>query len=191
MRRFKFACAASIAVLALVAPGVASAQQYPVEGATLVLSSSTVAAGGSTVISGEGCLPSTDVSVGLGDDQLGTTTADGAGAFSATVTIPEDTAPGDYELVALCTSAAGDTTLRFAAAFTVLAEGATAPGGDDPTAPGLTPSAPGAQLPRTGPESALPVAQVAVAMLAVGSVLTVLVWRRRQTADVATTSVDA
>jgi hypothetical protein len=201
VRRLKLVCAASIAVLALVAPGVASAQQYPLEERALVISASSVAAGGSVTIGGTGCLPNSEVEVGIGGEEfgeaLGTTMTDGAGAFEATVVIPADFPAGEYDLLAFCLAADGETELVFSAALTVTAPGTgptatTVPREDGAAAPRtLTPAAPGATLPRTGPDSAMPIAQVAVAMLAVGSVMTALVWRRRQTAAVAGTSVDA
>lgn len=65
-----------------------------------VLSVDSVAPGGSVTISGDGFLAEEELIVELRSDpvQLGTTTADGNGAASTTVTIPSDTPPGPHTL---------------------------------------------------------------------------------------------
>jgi hypothetical protein len=110
--------------------------------------SHTTAAGATITVHGDGFAPHTDVDVTLHSTpvDLGTFTTNGAGAFTASVTIPADTAGGDHEVVLTGTAADGQpATVNLALAV------------QDPVA-----------LPRTGSTSA-PLSIVAVAMLAAGA----------------------
>jgi hypothetical protein len=67
-----------------------------------------------TGIKGMGCQPGSEVTIRLGSRTLGTTTAEAdtsipgvVGWFVAHVTIPADTPPGTYTLVATCPSPQG------------------------------------------------------------------------------------
>lgn len=87
----------SVTIGALVLPPEPAPSQTT---STATLSVESVAPGGSVTIAGDGFEPDEELIVELRSDpvQLGTTTADGSGAASATVTIPADTAPGTHTL---------------------------------------------------------------------------------------------
>ena len=69
---------------------------------------STVNPCSTTILTGLGFQPNEPVNVDLGGTAVGTTTAQTSGAISTTVTVPQGTAPGTYELTA--TGANGTST---------------------------------------------------------------------------------
>jgi hypothetical protein len=130
--------AAILGVLLMAVPAYA---QYPpaTAEATVAVSRTVVAAGGTITVTGEGFQPGSQVTVSLvGVVQvLGTTTARADGTFSVDVTIPRNVRPGRYILRVSGTGADGqprtvDTSITVAAAAAApglaRAAGAEAPG---------------------------------------------------------------
>jgi len=72
---------------------------------------STVNPCSSTILTGLGFQPNEPVNVVLGGTTVGTTTAETTGAISTTVTVPEGTAPGTYELIATGATGTSSTEL--------------------------------------------------------------------------------
>jgi LPXTG-motif cell wall-anchored protein len=113
MRKFVSAIAIAAGLMLLAAPALA--QEYPPTSEGLTVSETTLRPGESFVVSGEGADPGDTVTFrlssssasSLGGASLGSTTADGEGAFRATLTIPLGTDPGLYTL----TAADGGNTL--------------------------------------------------------------------------------
>ena len=68
---------------------------------TPTVDNATPAAGGAVTVSGGGFAPATQLTIELHSTPvvLGTTTTDAYGNYSATVTIPADTAPGAHSIV--------------------------------------------------------------------------------------------
>lgn len=119
---------ALVGVLALVAAaamfaGPAGAAPYG-GGATISVSSSVVAPGGTITVSGSGFEANQTVRITLYPEAvvLGTTTSESSGAWSATVTIPSDTALGRHTITAMDT--AGDS-----ASVTITVTAAAGPSG--------------------------------------------------------------
>jgi 5'-nucleotidase len=154
-----FALAAALAVV--VGPAVAHAQDYPPVSEDLTVSDSTVVPGQSITISGSGAEPNSTVSIYLFSAPilLGTTTADGDGTFSATVTIPAGVSPGTHTLRAI----QGGEVLA-SVALVVVGSGSGGSSGSD--------------LPFTG-GTTLPGIGIGVGLIAVGSTLLLLSRRRR------------
>jgi len=107
----------AITLLGLMATAPASfGQAYPPPATGVGVSASIVSPGGSVTVTGHGCPASSTVDITLtapaqATVSLGSTTADTTGAFSTTVTIPSDTRPGTYQLVATCESVSMSTQL--------------------------------------------------------------------------------
>jgi hypothetical protein len=100
--------AALVVLVVLGAWAPAGAQDYPGDQSTsgpLGVNPGTVPPGGSTTITGGGCLPGTSFTVFLGTEVLTTGTTDADGRVDSTVTIPFDTVPGSYTLSVVCTGA--------------------------------------------------------------------------------------
>ncbi|MDY7100227.1 MAG: hypothetical protein S0880_03480 [Actinomycetota bacterium] len=96
----------TVLVLTFVAWAPAGAQDYPGGQSTsgpLGVNPGTAPPGGTTTISGGGCLPGTTFTVFLGPDELTTGTVSADGRVDATVTIPFDAVPGSYTLSVVCT----------------------------------------------------------------------------------------
>lgn len=146
-----------IAALVLAAGGAAlatpaGAQNYG--GCTATVSDDTPTAGQVITVSGTGAALSGAVTASLDDAEIGAGTADAAGEFSFSATVPAS-ATGEEELSVDCGGGSVDTlTLTIAAA-----------GGSG-------------SLPETGSNSSLPLAQAAVAAMAIGG-LAVVASRRR------------
>jgi hypothetical protein len=100
--------AAAIAALVIFTGGTASS--YTISG-PLSVSDTTVVPGQQVTVSGSGYEPGATVEVTLTSTPvlLTTTTADGGGAISATVTIPLGTDPGAHTLSATGAAPEGDT----------------------------------------------------------------------------------
>ncbi|MBS1674619.1 MAG: hypothetical protein JSS74_11725, partial [Actinobacteria bacterium] len=92
----------------------------------LKLGSSSVSAGGSITIAGSGLEENEKVALELHSTpvSLGSATSDADGAFSATVTIPANTTPGEHHVVAILADGS-----QITAALTVVAAGSVAGGG--------------------------------------------------------------
>lgn len=136
--------------------------QYPPGQCQLALSQSAGQRGDTFQATGGGFVPGETVTLSMSGQRLTTATADGNGAFAATLTVPADAAFGRTEVLA-----AGQSQ-ELAAAFEVLPANAAA----------AAPSRSSGTLPRTGVE----VAAMALfgAVLTAGGVLLVLAMRRRQ-----------
>ncbi len=116
----------------------AFAQDYPGEPSPLEVSDSTVSAGGTTTLSGSGCGADEAVSITLAGDEIGSTTADSTGAFSAAVTIPSSTPAGTYTLAASCGgSVVGTTTITVSGSGSGAESGSTLPFTGANVLPGL------------------------------------------------------
>lgn len=152
--------AGAVALLLALLASPAGAQDYPPAGGpSVTVEPSTVVAGGDVTVTISGFAPA-DVTIAF-NPTLGTITADANGAGSGTFTIPADTAPGDYTLTATQGDLVASTGLTVVAAA---ADGVAAPGA----------------LPRTGSDSSLPLAQTAIAAVAVGGLMVIAGNRRRQ-----------
>ncbi len=160
-RAITVGAAAAVAVLASQAG--AFAVQYPPSSGTLTVSGSTVAAGGSVTISGSGCAAGGAVALQFDTSSAGSTTASGTGSFSASVTVPSGTSAGSHTITATCNDPTGAARV-LSASVTVTSAG---------TAP----------LPRTGSGSSVPLALVGGALLLVGAVLAMAMYRRRSHAS--------
>ena len=92
----------------------------------LKLGSSSVAAGGSVTIAGAGLDENQAIALELHSTpvSLGSVTTDGDGAFSATITIPAGTTPGEHHVVAVLADGS-----QITAAITVAAAGSVSGGG--------------------------------------------------------------
>jgi hypothetical protein len=146
----------AVAAISLIAAGPAGAQANPYSGTTtgLAATDTTPPAGGQFTVSGTGCDPGADVDAYVDGAAAGSTTADGSGAFSASITAP--TAPGTYTVNAVC----GATVLGVV--ITVGGAAAADPG----------------TLPVTGGDS-ISLVQIGVLLLAVGALAVVAVRTRR------------
>ncbi len=120
MKRLIFACA--VAALGVGLGIQANAFAYGPSGPTISISTSTVGPGGSLIMNGSGFCPLCSITFTLHSNPvvIGTTTANASGDFSATLTIPSNTAPGTHTIVA--TDPDGDT-----ASTTITVTGATVP----------------------------------------------------------------
>ncbi len=146
---------AALAALVVSAPAWA---EYPPASGSLHVGAGSVAAGHAVSISGTGCAADGTVTLAVGGAAAGSTTADGTGAFSGSVTVPSS-ASGTVTVTATCTDPTG-APLVLTATVTVTASGG---------------------LPFTGSSSTLPDVGIAVVLLAVGSAFIVAVRRRSTT----------
>lgn len=92
-----------VAILSVVLMGfmvTSAAAQYGGTG-TATLSSTSGTAGGSVTVSGSGFQPGETVRIYFDDTYLGSTTADSAGNFSKTVTIPSSADEGTHTIKAV------------------------------------------------------------------------------------------
>lgn len=149
---------AAAAMLVALFASPAGAQDYPPTGPTVTLNATTVAQGGTL----SGSLANFDPGEGTAEYNptfAVTVAADGTGTFSHQ--IAADQAPGDYTLTVTSGTTTGTAT------FTVTAAGS---GG-------------GGDLPRTGTDGSLPMAQTAVAAIAAGGLMVLVANKRRQKAN--------
>jgi alpha-L-fucosidase len=153
--------------LLVTLPAAAAAQEYPPQEGQATVSDSSVPPGGTFTLSGSGCAPSSQVAFGLDQEAQGQVTADSAGAFSAQVTVPEDTTAGQHEAVAVCETSEGET-LVLSATITVEGAAAETPRG----------TAGAGALPATGQESSVPLTKIAVMLVLVGGAFVVAARRR-------------
>jgi LPXTG-motif cell wall-anchored protein len=140
--------AALVAILVL-APAASAQYEEPGE---ITTDNPTPGVGDSITVQGSNCEPNTTLTLTLtqGDQSVvvGQVTTDADGNFTTTITIPTSFSPGPATLSSAC----GSLTLNIAGAV--------------------------GALPRTGSSSSLPLARVAVVLLAVGGFL-VLTARKR------------
>jgi hypothetical protein len=177
-----------LALALLSMTGGPAAAQYPPSAASVEVSATSLPVGGSLTIVGEGWQPNSVVRLSIFSPlrSLGSVRTDDSGAFSITVTLPEDLPPGPYTLRAIGIGADG----RPRTVDTLLVLTAAAPEGGD----GSTPNAQGEAAGDTGPMDAIRNALAAtgldavllttlgLAALVVGSGLIVVV-RRRDRSD--------
>jgi hypothetical protein len=116
---------------------------------------------------GTGCAAGAPVVVNLDGRQLGTTTADGDGAFELVGTVPRSTTPGQFTVTATC----GDLAQSLLVTIAAPASGAQADATATPTR---------GDMPRTGTEI-WPLLRMAAALVLVGTGLAFLARRRRAT----------
>lgn len=151
-----------IAAMVLAAGGVvlaspAGAQNYG--GCTATVSDTTPTPGQVVTVSGTGAAMSGTVTASLDSAEIGTGTADEAGEFSFSATIPT-TATGEETLSVSCGGGSvDDLTLTVGAAT------------GSPN------------LPATGSSSSIPLAQLAVGALAIGGISLLVANRRRASAS--------
>ena len=128
-------------VLASTASASPAVAQYgPVSAATLFVSSTTVAPGGTVTVSGTGFDANSTVTLTLDGVVIGTATTNAAGAFSTTVTIPSGLAAGYYTIIA--TDSLGRTSsitiyVTGASTTAVAAPSAAAPSSTSSSSSGL------------------------------------------------------
>lgn len=94
-----------LAAGAAPSPAAAVPDVYPPPPVGLQLSTALTSPGSTIQVTGEGCAAGSTVTVTLRNSEsveLGTTTANGQGSFSISVTIPLNTTPGEHEVVATC-----------------------------------------------------------------------------------------
>jgi hypothetical protein len=141
----------------VAAGGVASAQQYPP--ASVAVDDSELCETGVITVTGSGFPPGSTVTVVLeGRMTLGTVAADANGRFSLSAEVPS--------------GLTGRHTIR---ATSGPVEAVTSLDVDCPAPPGRPPED---ELPRTGSSSPLPMARIALALIAVGGGILALARRR-------------
>lgn len=134
MRRFLTGLAAALLALGFTSTAALADHEpshYEQDSPAVVMGDTTLRPGDSTTVSGDHCPPNSTVTFTMVDKNggrtvLGTTTADGQGKYSSTVTIPSGTAPGTYTLETTCGDEVGGVQ------FTITRTGAaTATTGSD------------------------------------------------------------
>jgi LPXTG-motif cell wall-anchored protein len=111
-----------------------------------------------------GCASSATVDFAVAGAAAGSPTADSAGAFSGSVTIPS-TASGDVDVTATCAGPEGEAVVLNATVTITAAAGATD----------------GGTLPRTGSSDSFPTVGVALVLLCIGAAFVVATRRRSAT----------
>lgn len=157
LRLFGLALMGLFALGLLAGPASAGeAEEYP-EDPGIEVDDSTPEAGDTITVSGEACAAGVGVDIFLGGVKVGETVTDSEGKFSVDIEVPENTAPGTYELTAVgCDVEVLGVTITVAAA----------PGG--------------AALPVTGSSSTEPLVRTGAVLVAAGAVLVYAVRRRQQ-----------
>jgi LPXTG-motif cell wall-anchored protein len=166
--------AAALAVVLLAAP--AAAQQYPPAVNSLTVSCPTPQAGNTVDIQGQTFAGGAQVTFTLASDAavIGTAVANAAGTVSASgVTIPAGTPDGAHTITATGQAPDG-SSLSVSSNIDVTAGGCSS---------AVNPVAdPSGSLPRTGDDSTLPLLQLALALAAIGGIITALAAKRRKAA---------
>ncbi len=167
---------AAVSVAALGPASVAGAQQYPPGAFFLTVSDTTVFPGQTITVSGAVTPGATTVSFTFFSvaQSVGDVTPAADGTFSADVTIPTDAEVGSHTLVAN-----DNTGLEVSASLTVVAAGGGAAGA------GATGAG---DLPRTGDDTSIPLARIAIVLVAAGGAVLFFARRRRSTSDTADVS---
>jgi len=150
----------------LVVAGPASAA-YPPDAPSIGTSSSSVANGGSTTVSGTGWEPGATISLTIAStpQSLGTASVQSDGTFSKDVTLP-CVDSGTHTISASGTSSSGTANT---ASTTITVTGSCNPGSGT--------------LPHTGSDAG-PVLTLAAGLVLLGAVLVIVLSRRRAAADV-------
>lgn len=127
----RFIAAMSAMLLVLLGAQLVLAQYTP--NGSLALSTSNPQPGAAVTVAGDGFAPDSEVRVTIESTPLllATTVADGAGAFSVSVTIPADYS-GSHRLVATGTDDAGSVRVLASAIVVGTPATDTLPSGDDP-----------------------------------------------------------
>jgi len=152
---------ASVFVALVALAGVAAAQEGTGtgSGATAVAGSDITPDPGQTItVSGSGCPAHSPVDFFFDDQPAGGTTADADGNFSGPVTVPSGASSGKHTVTAKC----GTLVMGFEISVN-------------------PPAVAAAAIPRTGTSSTIPLASVALALLAVGGLFVLFARRRRVT----------
>jgi alpha-L-fucosidase len=144
--------------------------------ATMAADPSTVAAGGTTTVTGSGFTPCAEVTLTLHSDPvaLGTVTADATGAFSKPVTIPASTPAGSHTITGTAGSTNGIVTLTVTAAGTTTSAGS----GSSSSTAAVTPAQSGGPLAFTGAHAAL-YSGLGLLLVLAGGAVAYLARRRR------------
>ncbi|MCB1007134.1 MAG: hypothetical protein KDB35_23325 [Acidimicrobiales bacterium] len=132
--------------LAMLVFAPAAHAQYPPGTPGASVSDSTVSSGDTVTVTATGCDVGSTVTFYLNGATLGSAVADADGAASADVVITGS--PGTYQISNSCNSAVIDITI---------------------TGAGVTPG----NLARTGTDSSLPLAKIAIVLIAAGGLLVV------------------
>lgn len=156
-----------------VGGAVAGAQGYS-GNATLVCSPDVVAPGGTIGIVLTGAPPGAEVTFSY-DTIVGTAIADEDGTASFDVTIPEDAQEGPVDIVATWDEDGVELT---ASCLTTIASG------DNAEVLGVTVAAGQQALPATGSDSTVPVAQIGIVLVVIGTAVA-LIARKRSNARAA------
>jgi LPXTG-motif cell wall-anchored protein len=132
-------------------------------GNTSVGGSDTTPTPGQTItVTGSGCPANSPVNFFFDDQAAGSTTADGNGDFSGQATVPSNASSGTHTVTAQC--------------------GAVVMGFQVEVSPAGTAAA---AIPRTGSSTTIPLASIALALLAVGGLFVLFARRRRVSHSVA------
>jgi len=131
---------------------------------TIIINNTIVMPGGTVIITGQGFLPNSVITVTVGSTVVGTPVTDSNGSFTQGFDAPM--VLGEH------TVSATDGTNTISIPFTVAASGAASTG-----APAVTP---GGTLPYTGTDSSLPIAQGGAMLVAAGAVIVFTVRKRQQ-----------
>ena len=139
-----------LAAVALVAFAPAAHAQYG--DGSITVSDSTVTRGQTITVTVDGCEPGEEVTFFFDGADAGSATADDSGTATGSVTVPGDATAGEHVISNSCNDATIVVTVEVAGTA--------------------------AALPRTGSDSSLPLAKVAIVLIAAGGLL-VLVSRDR------------
>lgn len=169
LRRLVIATAACIGVAFCLIAAPAGAQYQPTQ--SQVLSSTTARPGDTITVSGTGCPSGSDVVTSFDDTEVGSTTADGDGAYSLSITIPSDATPGVHAITSRCGS------VVLSSDITILDDDGGAGPGTGGTGPGNGGVSNGA-LPRTGFQTER-LLQAGVVLTAAGGAILALSRSRR------------
>ena len=158
LRLFGLALMGLFALGLLAGPASAGeVEEYP-EDPGIEVDDSTPDAGDTITVSGQACAAGVGVDIFLGGVKVGETVTDSEGKFSVDIEVPENTAPGTYELTAV-----GCDVEVLGVTITV---GGPTPGGT--------------ALPVTGSSSTEPLVRTGAVLVAAGAVLVYAVRRRQQ-----------
>ena len=155
-----------VASLMLMVGGAASAQNYPGD-ATLTCTPLTVSVGDNLSCTATGYEPDSTVTFHI-NTVLGSAVADANGVASVTAPVPSGTPLGPVTVTSTGPGADGTLELVLNTNVTVVAAGSSSGG------------SPQGSLPVTGSDSSVPIAQIAVVLIAAGG-LALLAARRRST----------
>ena len=136
-----------LAAVALVAFAPMAAAQYQPGNGSASVSDSTVSRGQSVTVSASGCTAGSTVTFFFDGNSAGSATADSSGTASTGITIPSDASFGTHTITNSCNDAVLSITVVSGVAAT--------------------------SLPRTGSDHSLPLARIAIVLIAAGALLVV------------------